>query len=144
METYIIYKITSLVDNRIYVGKHKQINDCDSYLGSGKLIDLYIKKYGKECLKKEIIEYVTSANINEKEIYWIKELSAYNYEYPNIGLNLTKGGDGVIFWNDTQRKNKSQQMKNVKFTDEWLKNKSLAMIGNKNSMYGKKHSDKTK
>jgi hypothetical protein len=87
----IIYKITNLINNKIYVGKDK--NDDPKYYGSGILIKKAIKKYGKQNFKKKIIEQIDNIKLfNEKEVYWIKKL---NSKVPN-GYNLTDGGDGVI------------------------------------------------
>jgi hypothetical protein len=76
----IIYKITNLINNKIYVGKDSK-ND-PKYLGSGLYINRAIKKYGKENFKKEILEYCdNSQELNEREIFWISELDARNLEF---------------------------------------------------------------
>jgi len=89
-----IYKITNNINKKIYIGKstdtrnHKQI----SYYGSGKLIQLAIKKYGVENFTKEIIDKCnTNIELCEREIYWI---SYYNSSDLTIGYNITNGGDG--------------------------------------------------
>jgi len=91
MSTYIIYKTTNLVNNKIYIGQHNTSAD-DGYLGSGSILGKSIKKYNRENFKREILECCTSFDVNEKEIYWIKELSATDRK---IGYNITLGGDGV-------------------------------------------------
>lgn len=91
MSTYIIYKTICLINQKIYIGQHNTSAN-DGYLGSGKLISYAIKKHGKENFIRETLEFCTSANVNERKIYWISELSTTNKK---IGYNITKGGNGV-------------------------------------------------
>ena len=47
---YIVYKTINLVNNKFYIGKHRQTIDphqFDGYYGSGTQIQRAIKKYGK-------------------------------------------------------------------------------------------------
>jgi len=84
----VIYKITNLINNKFYIGQ--DIKNDDKYFGSGKLIISAIKKYGKENFKKEILEYCTDENqMDEREIFWIKELNATNRK---IAYNICEGG----------------------------------------------------
>lgn len=46
-----------------------------------------IKKYGKSNFTVEVIEEIDSANLNDRERYWIKYYNSYNN-----GYNSTKGG----------------------------------------------------
>lgn len=87
---YYIYKITNKVNGKIYIGQHKQISasDVDNYMGSGILIKDAILKYGEENFTKEILEECNEQNLNEREIFYIKE---YNCMVPN-GYNLIPGG----------------------------------------------------
>lgn len=85
-----IYKTTNTVNGKIYVGKAE--NQKQSYLGSGKILKLAIKKYGKNVFVKEILEYCKSRKeLNNREIYWINELNATD---KSIGYNITIGGTG--------------------------------------------------
>lgn len=84
----IIYKITNLVNGKIYVGK--DIHNNPKYFGSGKLIKLAIKKYGKKCFTKETLEICLSSEaLCEREIYWINKLDSIK-----LGYNITVGGEG--------------------------------------------------
>lgn len=85
-----IYKITNLVNGKIYIGKDE--GDRTEYMGSGILIRLAIRKYGLENFRKEIVESVTDRELlKEREIFWIDFYKATN---KSIGYNIAKGGHG--------------------------------------------------
>jgi hypothetical protein len=90
---YYVYQITNLINNKVYVGKHKSAKHPfeNGYYGSGKQITAAIKKYGVENFKKEVLYYCASmeemAN-KEAEIVtedFVKRLDTYN---------MHKGGPG--------------------------------------------------
>lgn len=84
----IIYKITNLINNKIYIGQ--DIKNNPKYFGSGISIKLAIKKYGKENFKKETLEICSDEKqMDEREIHWIKELNSTNRK---IGYNICEGG----------------------------------------------------
>lgn len=86
---YYIYKTTNLQNNKYYIGKHKGYFD-DEYLGSGKLLQQAVKKYGKESFKKEILLYC----LTEQELnYWERRIVNIHRQKPNC-YNLAPGGEG--------------------------------------------------
>lgn len=121
-----IYKITNLLNKKIYIGK--SINNSPDYYGSGILIKRAIKKYGLENFFKEVIDTAETVDeLNEKEKYWISKTESNNL---NIGYNIAKGRDGGDLI--TNNPNKEHFL-------EYCKNRK----GEKNGMFGRKHSDES-
>lgn len=108
-----IYKITSPT-GRLYVGqtkhiqrrigayKHKLVNN---YGWKNAMIMNSLKKYGWSSHKFEIIEECENEQLNEREIFWIKELDTYCFENPK-NMNMSRGGEsGAKPWMfDTKRR----------------------------------------
>lgn len=82
---FFIYKITNLINNKIYIGQHVTTNVNDDYMGSGDHIKNAIKKYGIENFKKEIIAECSSfdeMNDLEKELVnqdFVNNPNTYNH-----------------------------------------------------------------
>jgi len=131
----VIYKITSPTD-RIYIGKtynlRKRINGhkCSSKkMRSNIMLHNSIAKYGWDAHFLEVVETVDNDLLNEREIYWIKELNTYHYENPQ-GLNMTRGGDGQrTTW---MHKIEQRAAQSKRFTGEG------------NPFFNKTHSEETK
>ena len=65
---HIIYKITNLVNNKIYIGAHSTECIDDSYMGSGHALNRAKRKYGIENFKKDILfVYATAEEMYMKE-----------------------------------------------------------------------------
>ena len=91
-----IYKITNTINGKSYIGqtiqnvKERFYQHCATKCSkavSNMAIHRAIKKYGKSNFTVEVIEEIDSANLNDRERYWIKYYNSYNN-----GYNSTKGG----------------------------------------------------
>lgn len=88
---YTIYKVTNLINEKVYIGKHKTTNLDDNYLGSGTLILRAIRKYGEENFRKEILYiFDNEKDMNDCE----KSLVDNNFINSDNTYNLTCGGHG--------------------------------------------------
>jgi len=88
---YTIYKVTNMLDGKIYIGKHQTKDLDDGYMGSGKHLKRAIDKYGIENFTKEIL-YVfdNEAEMNAKEA----ELVTGEFVKEDTNYNLCPGGHG--------------------------------------------------
>lgn len=127
---HFIYMTTNLINGKRYIGKHFGYEN-DSYLGSGTLIQKAIKKYGKDNFERKILCFSKDNqenNLNEQ--LYIKKFNAVKDEQ---FYNISEGGDGGdIFHTLPQEKQEEIRIK-----------ASLNSTGDKNGMYGKKHTKET-
>lgn len=94
-----IYKITNLINGKIYIGKTegtyiKRFETHKHNAKAGKESYLYnaIRKYGEDnFVVDKIDEALTVEELDAKEIFWIQKLNSTDN---NIGYNLTDGGTG--------------------------------------------------
>lgn len=134
MDNIIIYKITNIINKKVYIGKSLTKYRWKKhlwYLKMGTHINKHLQssfnKYGIESFTFEIIEFCKKNDLSRREIYWIKK---YKSTDPSLGYNKTKGGDGL---NATQEiKDKiSKKLSGVPHTEERRKNESLSHLGYK-------------
>lgn len=91
-----IYKITNLINNKVYIGQSINIESRwthhKNYETNKSHYPLYcaFKKYGIENFKFEIIELCSIDKLNTQEQYWINFYDSYKN-----GYNLTIGGQGT-------------------------------------------------
>lgn len=124
---YTVYKVTNLVNNKIYIGVHKTNNPNDSYMGSGKFIMKAHKKYGLHNFKKEILCIYDSKNDYEDMVLAFKkeeELVTEEFIKLSTNYNAVIGGIGC-------RKHSDETLKKISETTS-------------KSMTGRKFSDATK
>jgi hypothetical protein len=151
---HILYKTTNLINNKFYIGIHSSNVLIDNYLGSGKDLIKDIKKDGKENFKREnLYIYETREEVLEKE----KQVVDYDFLKRFDTYNKALGGSGGIL-NKIVCKHKDDNSEKPKYislsiddpkylSGDWIpsrKNVYGTNLGNKNPMFGKKHSEETK
>ena len=153
----IIYKITNLINGKIYIGQtvksleKRWKNHLASSKKSNYPIHLAIKKYGQENFSREILfECSTQEELNSQELKNALELNSFA---PN-GYNLA-AGDGKGKWSEETKKKMSLAKKGKpmpedqkirlrtlskgrKHSEETKKKMSLSRSGDKNPLFGKK------
>ena len=161
---YTIYKITNMIDGKIYIGAHKTTNLDDDYMGGGKYLRRAQKKYGIENFEKEILEVfdsseamfemesmlVTPEFVERKDTYNLKEGGEGGFDHLNtdyekmVARNIkagTIGTEGAKKWrleNPVEyEKIKQQAIANFKIAWEIG---DIYNVGFK----GKTHSEETK
>jgi hypothetical protein len=88
---YTIYKITNILNNKVYIGKHQTKDLNDNYMGSGKHLKYAINKYGIENFNKEILfQFNNELEMNAKEA----ELVTEEFCLREDTYNLCPGGKG--------------------------------------------------
>lgn len=90
----IVYKITNLLNNYIYIGAHSTNNINDKYMSSSKYVKQDIKDFGKEYFTKEILFI-----FDNKEDMLTKEKELVNKEFcfRNDTYNRIIGGSSGSF-----------------------------------------------
>ena len=130
MKKYYIYKITNLINGKIYIGKREHKNpDEDKYMGSGVLIKAAIKKYGLCFFKKEILHFAD----NKKKLNEL-EKQIINEEFVNRcdTYNIRVGGDGGF---DHINKMPIDERINVIAYKEKIKNGEIKVGGDKTAFF---------
>ena len=85
----LVYKTTNRINNKFYIGVHTTDSINDDYLGSGVLIKQAIKKYGRDCFDKEIIQVFD----NKEDAYKLEsEIVNKSLVANRKCYNITEGG----------------------------------------------------
>lgn len=123
---YTIYKITNILNSKIYIGKHKTTNIDDGYMGSGTVLKRAIQKYGIDNFTKEILFLLDSeSDMNLKE----KELVTEEFVSRTDTYNTALGGQGgkLHSWSEESRTRLSESLKDREIT--WGRKISKANTG---------------
>lgn len=150
-----IYKVTNLINNKVYIGqtinfkKRKSHHLSVSFNPKNSSYDHYfhrsIRKYGKNNFSWEVIcildiedKHELKNQLDYLEKYYIKKYNSFK-----DGYNLTKGGDGGCLGrvlNKETRLRISNSKKGMIFTESHKKKLSLSKTGCKHNLYGIKGS----
>lgn len=157
---YTVYKITNLVNSKIYVGVHKTLDLNDGYMGSGLLIQRAIAKHGIENFVKEYLAIFDNA-----EDMFLMESVIVNEQFVtnSDNYNLKLGGCGGFDYINASKKNLYQNHKEnsirhiakanerlaeLRLDPEWVQsyNQKLSnsLKGCEGNFKGKSHSEATK
>jgi hypothetical protein len=88
---YYLYEVRNNLNGKIYVGVHKTKSLDDGYMGSGKVIQSAIAKYGIENFTKVVLE-----TFDTSEAMYAREKEVVTDEFLLRGdvYNLRRGGSG--------------------------------------------------
>ena len=114
-----IYKVTNVINNKIYIGYHKCKKDSitetdminDGYWGSGTLISKAESKYGIENFAKQIVCVCE----NKEDLIMMEKLCIFfaKVYYGRCCYNVAEGGDGgntLEYMNESQKKQRSEKI----------------------------------
>lgn len=151
----VIYKTTNLINGKVYIGQDS--NNNPNYLGSGRLLQQAIEKYGINNFQKDVLEECDSKTmLDEREIYWIY---FYNATNRYVGYNIALGGNGgdtisnhpnkdIISKKHSKWMQENNPTKGRTRTKEeiqkWKESVGDKLKGENNPNYGKRHSKETK
>jgi group I intron endonuclease len=123
-----IYKITNLINGKIYIGQTTEDNPeyrIKSHFKKTRSKDLVrdaAKKYGRDSLKHELIYFAFDlGELNRAEKFFIQE---YKSLVPN-GYNIQLGGNGKGRWSEESKKQNGSRVK------EWYKSNEHPFKGKK-------------
>lgn len=135
MKEYIfVYKTTNLINGKFYIGVHATNKLDDGYLGSGKVLNQAIQKYGRDKFKREILfefDNIEDAYNKESEIVtedFCLDESNYNISLGGFGNHCRMSGKNH-YWYGKKRPDISERMNSEK-------NPSKGIYGENHWSYG--------
>lgn len=143
-----IYKIENLVNDKVYIGQSKNINErIRKHKESLKYNHHFNKhlqrswnKYGENNFKFNVIDICDYELLNDKEQFYINK---YNSMNSNCGYNKESGGKVKKLSDETKIKISLSRI-GMKISEDTRKKMSLSHIGENNSFYNQKHSEEFK
>jgi hypothetical protein len=99
---YIIYKTTNKINDKFYIGKTTDNDNCKNYLGSGTVFKLAIKKHGREnFIREDLFFFDDEAECYLKEAELVTEEQTNDPQCYNI---ITGGMGGRVASAETRQK----------------------------------------
>lgn len=110
---YLVYKITNLINGKIYVGAHKTEDLNDGYFGSGLLLRKAIKKYGLDSFTRDILFFCEGeSEMFKREAEIVDEGFCVRKDTYNLCVG-GKGGWTYINRNELNKKNRHIALANI-------------------------------
>ena len=155
---YSVYKITNTYNDKFYIGCHKTEDLNDSYMGSGLLIKLAIKKYGEDSFKKEtLFVFSTPQEMFQKEKELIEALNPpYNIHEGGLGgwdyINKNNLKAKYKDWPESSKRSQAEAARALGLSRDKEHFKKMTKKGQKKvkelypegTFKGKKHTEETK
>lgn len=146
---YTIYKITNIINGKIYIGAHQTENLNDDYMGSGRAIKRALEIYGIENLKKEYFGFFDSAQdmfqmesrIVNKDFIGRKD--TYNLKEGGLGGDTSEFINYDEEYSEKLKEAYKNSSKNAQRRQK-IREKALERYKEKGPFEGKKHSVETK
>jgi hypothetical protein len=89
---YYLYKTTNMTNGKYYYGRHSHKSLNNTYIGSGTIFLKAVRKYGKDCVRKEILSiYDTHEEAVNAERLLVDETIVND----PMSYNLIEGGTGI-------------------------------------------------
>lgn len=136
-----IYKCTCLEDEWEYVGQAKDLlrrkGQHLSELRHGRHYNKHLQRswnlYGEDAFVWSIVEYCSVEELDEAEIYWIKQFDSFNH-----GYNQCEGGNSIRGYKQSPESCaiRAEAVRRY-WTPENREMQRNRMLGEKNPMYGR-------
>lgn len=150
----VIYKITNLKNNKLYIGQALNVVSCKLKWGARgrwrshitesvmhndqhcRVLNKAIRKYGYHNFKVEVIDEYPIPELDEKEIFYIDEFKTLSPTGYNLRTGGAKGKDS-----DETRAKKSAAFKGKIVKDETKEKNANSQIGNRREAKERKYEE---